>query len=409
LIAIKQLFSPDETEFLKERTILKSLGHKKHPHLIKLLATYKQGNKYHLMFPYANANLRTYWDKRPTPEFNKDTVLWSLKQMKGIANGLFLIHNFTVTYPLAVEGGIRVQGDGQLSVKKDEELFGRHGDMKPENILWFDHTTGTQDPMGVLQIADFGLGRFHGRESRSRVNPDTIVSSPTYEPPECKLRRPVSRAYDIWSLGCIFLEFVTWLLKGSAEIDGFADFRGRDATDTGINEDNFFTIISKIEGTEAVIREEVQQWVDQLHEHERCSAVIHELLNLVMDGLLKISSTDRFEASHIYQQLLVYLKKAEFDEEYLLKPVPRQEKPVNERANSTPEVRRDPQVDPTTPNGRNSDSENAQPIPRVHAVTQSHATLPRDLVLRNAGTPGTPSFRRNDNTWPMTRPLQMND
>src|SRR5450756_2907125 len=87
LVAVKQLFSSDETEFRKESTILEALGHKNHPHLIKLLATYEMGKKYHLMFPYANANLRTYWEDHPNPSFHRDTALWSLKQMTGIASG----------------------------------------------------------------------------------------------------------------------------------------------------------------------------------------------------------------------------------------------------------------------------------------------------------------------------------
>jgi serine/threonine protein kinase len=126
--------------------------------------------------------------------------------MAGIASALSSIHNFTVTYPLSVDGpgNVRLQKDAKLSVEKSEELYGRHGDIKPENILWFQETPDTDDEAGILQIADFGLGRFHGRESRSNVHPDGVVGSPTYEPPECKLHRPVSRAYDIWSLGYLY-------------------------------------------------------------------------------------------------------------------------------------------------------------------------------------------------------------
>lgn len=49
LVAIKQLYSSEEKEFLKEVTILQALGSKKtkNPHLINLLATYRQKEKYH--------------------------------------------------------------------------------------------------------------------------------------------------------------------------------------------------------------------------------------------------------------------------------------------------------------------------------------------------------------------------
>jgi serine/threonine protein kinase len=324
-VAVKKLHSENEIEFLKERTILQEIEPKNHSHLIKLLATYRQKGKYHLVFPYADANLRKYWEDRPLPNFDKATVLWSLKQMTGIANALVLVHNFSVVHKLNVDGPgqVRVQDDGNLKVGPGEEVFGRHGDIKPENILWFKQSCETDDVDGILKVADFGLGRFHGRESRSKVNPDTVLSSPTYEPPECKLRRPVSRAYDIWSLGCLYLEFITWILVGSAEIIGFSEFRGVDGS-LGINEDNFFAIVRDEESGlgEAVVREQVVDWVNKLHENTRCSALIHDLLKLIMDKLLVIDSKDRICSNLLHQELDTLLEKAMKDDQYLLKPDP---------------------------------------------------------------------------------------
>ncbi|KAH8590923.1 kinase-like domain-containing protein [Bisporella sp. PMI_857] len=265
LVAVKKLISADDEEFQKEVTILKILGSKRdpHPNLLKLLCTYRQEGKYHLLFRYANANLRKYWDDRPTIDFDSTNVLWSIRQMTGIANALQVIHNFRVTIPLGIAGAgkgpgwKRVQKDAELSVQHGEDLYGRHGDIKPENILWFQTAEEGSDEGGILQIADFGLGRFHGRESRSKINPDTLARTGTYEPPECKLRRPVSRAYDIWSLGCLYLEYITWMLKGSAEIELFADHRGRLSTN-GINDDCFYTIINDpVVGPDAQVREGV--------------------------------------------------------------------------------------------------------------------------------------------------------
>src|SRR5439155_4315316 len=117
----------------------------------------------------------------------------------------------------------------------------------------------------------------------------------------CKLHKPVSRSYDIWSLGCLFLEFITWLLKGSAEISGFADFRGR-LSSIGINEDNFFTIIND----EAVVREKVIDWVSQLHEDKKCSKLIHDLLDLTMEKLLVVDSKERISAKELSEKLEEY-------------------------------------------------------------------------------------------------------
>ncbi|TVY43939.1 Calcium/calmodulin-dependent protein kinase type 1D [Lachnellula occidentalis] len=400
LVAVKQLFSPDETEFQKEVSILKALGSKNppHPHLIKLLATYKMEGKYHLMFPYANANLRTYWEERPTPSFDEATVLWSMRQMTGIANALNLIHNFRTTIPLNVPGAgeTRLKEDVKLSVRRGEELYGRHGDIKPENVLWFKQSRETKDAMGVLQIADFGLGRFHGRDSRSKVPPENVFSSPTYEPPECRLRHPVSRAYDIWSLGCLYLEFITWLLRGCDDIDGFSDFRGHDSLTTGVNDDRFFTMDK--EGTGATVRDEVVTWIDQLHCHERCSQLIHDLLDLTMKELLIIESRQRIDAAWLFQQLKMYLRKAEEDKEYMLKPVPREQKPPSERSQSTPTGLGTPMV-----HGKRISFSDSPPN-RPASKTLSKAQIsndPKDLVLRKMGTPNYKP--KKGVTWPPIR------
>jgi serine/threonine protein kinase len=400
LVAVKQLFSSDKTEFLKEQTILEKLGYKNHPHLIKLLATYTREKKYHLMFPYADANLRKYWEDRPLPQFDEETVLWSLEQMVGIANALMLIHTFKVTHPLTVsgtgqygQGQVRMPKDVELRVKADEELWGRHGDIKPENVLWFENPLHSPSKFGVLQIADFGLGRFHGRDSRSRVDPATVAASPTYEPPECKLRQPVSRRYDIWSLGCLYLEFITWLLKGSAEIGDFSDFRGQDAS-TGINEDSFFTITTGSHGPTATVREQVIQWSNQLHAHEKCSAVIHHLLDLTMTQLLIIDSKKRCDAATLFYQLNDYLQLARKDKAYLLKPVPRQPRTGAERSNSTPAISSTKTDHPK----RNITFAEKERIPSLSKTSSGQSGTPRDLVLRHLNTPGF--MPKTHRTWP---------
>jgi serine/threonine protein kinase len=402
LVAIKRLYSPDVIEFEKEVIILKALGSKaKHPHLITLLATFRHKKKYHLMFPYADANLRTYWEDRKTPNFDEATVLWSVKQMTGIAHALSQIHNFSVTHPLTVDGQVRVQKDAKLCVEDKEELYGRHGDIKPENILWFQKCPEPeeQDPNGILQIADFGLGRFHGRDSRSRVPPEDILGSPTYEPPECKLHRPVSRAYDIWSLGCLYLEFITWLLKGSAEIEDFSDFRGRLATGTELNDDNFFTMVKNAANEpDAIVRDEVIAWVQQLHEHERCSLLIHDLLDLIMKDVLLIDSTKRAKARWLFQQLNMYLKKANDDKAYALKPAPVRPKLENiEHSKSNP-----PTLDARkTTKGKNVTFQNENAGPSSATPSSS----PRDLVNRTAGTPGLITRSKTHGAWPPLGPM----
>lgn len=359
-----------------------------HPHLIKLLASYRHKKKYHLMFPYADSNLRKYWEDRGSPDFDKATVLWSMKQMTGLADALHRIHMFRVTIPLKPKGGKRVQKDAEMSVRPGEELFGRHGDIKPENILWFQSIPGILDEHGILQIADFGLGRFHGRDSRSKVRPTGLVTSPTYEPPECKLHLPVSRAYDLWSMGCVYLEFITWLLKGATGIEEFADFRG-ELSSTGINDDNFFTVT----GAEAAIRQAVLDWVEQLHHHEKCSQLIHNVLDLIMSDLLRIDSKSRCRADFLHMQMKMYLNQAEKDDGYMLKPTPHTRlRSSGGRSKSTSTVLEPP-----------------KPVPRRHPSEISDKILPlpsipKSPILKAGGT-AAGKKKRKSVTWPINTPV----
>ncbi|TVY81366.1 Serine/threonine-protein kinase dkf-1 [Lachnellula suecica] len=245
LLAIKRLISRDEVEFQRETDFLIKLSKRNHPHLMKLLATYKLKRQYHLIFPYAKENLREYWASIDIPFWNLDTTIWFLRQIRGLVSALDTIHNFEIGASTLVEESnpvydrfSRSQG---VRLRADEaDKFGRHGDLKPENVLLSEEGSSK---FGRLQIADFGLGRFHRFESRSRQDPKTINGSPTYAPPEIALARAVSRAYDIWSLGCIFLEFITWLIKGSDGLENFNAWRELRAED-GISDDVYFTLIT---------------------------------------------------------------------------------------------------------------------------------------------------------------------
>jgi serine/threonine protein kinase len=384
-VAIKRLYSSDKIEFEKEVAILKALGSRtpKHPHLITLLATFKHHNKYHLIFPWADANLRKFWKDRPFPNFNEATFLWSLKQMTGIANALDSIHNIATAHPPSADcpGNFVEQMDAKSSNQRKKTLYGRHGDIKPENILWFGRIEESGDKMGVLQIADFGLGDFHGRDSRSKINPNNVVSSPTYEPPECQLQKPVSRAYDIWSLGCLYLEFITWLLMGAAKIDEFSN-------------EHFFTITP--DGNDAVIREGVVNWVQQLHQHERCSAPIHSLLELIMKRVLIPNSQERMSATELYEELNGLLEKAKEDKVYLLKPVPWRQKSGRYHLRSAMAFMGLDAQKTKTNRKRDINSFNQSEFGSSSVAPSNQ----RDLVGRGAGTPGQIKRAQTLDTWP---------
>lgn len=342
-VADKELISDDKKEFDKETKILSKLA--PHPHLIQLYATYRKGTTWHLLFPCADANLREFWENLKAPNMDPSIVKWSLKQMRGLADGLAKVHVCKVPVALSPDGAgkLRIQEGGAiLSVQRGEEWYGRHGDIKPENVLHFKTNDYVEDELGILKLADFGLGRFHGRDSRSNVDPKTINFSPTYEPPEVKLGIPVRREYDIWSLGCLYLEFATWLLKDFDAISKFSQHRSEPLKGLkSFSDDSFYSIIDIPETGEpdAEVRGTVKSWVDELRQEEKCSQFMHDLLDLIMEGMLRADSTERIKATELPKEFAKFQQNADEVDGYLLAPKPNP-KPRLTTPDSTEQVRR---------------------------------------------------------------------
>lgn len=122
----------------------------------------------------------------------------------------------------------------------------RHGDLKPENILWF--ANGAANPaIGVLKIADFGLASVHSKRSRSNISPLGIGCSPTYRAPEFDMPRGLlSRSYDIWALGCIYLEFITWYFTGWDGVVKFSTLREYKRNNLSADDPYFEVSVSQI-------------------------------------------------------------------------------------------------------------------------------------------------------------------
>ncbi|KAK1728310.1 heterokaryon incompatibility protein, partial [Colletotrichum acutatum] len=173
-------------------------------HLIKPIAAYEQDQDRCLLFPWAEGgNLAQYWRRTPGASLNNFELAWVFGQLTGLFEAL-------------------------------EELHGkncRHGDLKPENILVFIDA----DKNKSLQIADMGLTTFHELEAATGIRRahEILTLTPPgtsrYEPPEMDINRnkklPAhetrSRAYDIWSMGCVVLELLIWLACGFETVKAF--------------------------------------------------------------------------------------------------------------------------------------------------------------------------------------------
>jgi serine/threonine protein kinase len=228
--ALKKLHDKDyndEAKFRKESEQLQRFSGLVHNHLVTLLATLKYQNRFYFLFPYAEFDLDAYWERKErNPKMDTDTVRWVAKQCSGIMAGIDAIHE---PQSVSLHGLV-------------EKKYGRHGDIKPDNILWFDTSS---DPRGILVISDMGLSALNRETSRSGLARYNIPRVPGYSPPECDVRGgTISRAYDVWTLGCLFLELLTWLLGGSDFRKQFEEKRTTVYSITG-SKNNIFFVLKK--------------------------------------------------------------------------------------------------------------------------------------------------------------------
>ncbi|KAK3313296.1 kinase-like domain-containing protein [Apodospora peruviana] len=282
LFALKQLrvsaAKSNQKDFDNEYANLQRFNGLVHDHLVTLLATFTFKSQYHFLFPCAECALDIYWeDHFPTPNFDLITVRWVSKQMAGIMAAIDIIHepNHLST----------------LEVKR----YGRHGDIKPDNILWF---RSAKDRNGILVVSDMGLTSFNRDVSRSNIPGNKIPGAPGYRPPECEVKGgKVSRAFDIWTLGCLFLELTTWLLGGWALLEEFERAR-KTPYINGIRTNIFFTLKVANGNTVHVaqVKEEVTKWFIKLHAHERCTDFIHDVLDIIENKMLLVLSQGKVRA-----------------------------------------------------------------------------------------------------------------
>jgi serine/threonine protein kinase len=127
---------------------------------------------------------------------------------------------------------------------------------------------------------------------------------------------PISRAYDIWSLGCVFLEFIIWLLDGPQGLEKFADDRLMKARD-GVYDNSFFIVALRSDTGKYVadVRPSVREWIRDLH--ERGSALIHDLLDLIEQDMLVVRPQNRITSGRLSQKLERFATLAATDEGYM--------------------------------------------------------------------------------------------
>ncbi|KAI1473110.1 kinase-like domain-containing protein [Daldinia caldariorum] len=203
LFALKRLKSKNYTDFKSEVDALRKHNYSIEEHLIPLLATIEkesEAGKYYLLFPKANGDLRHFWKTQLVRNPDRVSMIrWVAEQCLGIARALSMLHQ-----------------DQDTNKGEDYPIYGRHGDIKASNILWFSKP-GASGPSGwCLVLSDFGLMRFHRAISISAQTASKLKKTLTYQAPEFDITgAKISRKSDIWALGCTWnsLLATSWDLR----------------------------------------------------------------------------------------------------------------------------------------------------------------------------------------------------
>lgn len=210
VLAVKKLIKHrNETDaemrkrFFNEVNVLWRLDGTVHPHLLTMLTAFVRGSQeFNFVFPLAECNLAMYWASPSTWRWEAESFTWAADQICGIMGAIERLHEPKHLHEPRLE---------------PEDRFGLHADIKPDNILFF---RSSRYPRGILVLSDFGLSEFHRETSRSNIPNQKIPGVPQYRPPECDVEGgQISRKYDIWTLGCLFVDLLTWLLGGQALLD----------------------------------------------------------------------------------------------------------------------------------------------------------------------------------------------
>ncbi|KAK0732547.1 kinase-like domain-containing protein [Apiosordaria backusii] len=164
----------------------------------------------------------------------------------------------------------------------------RHGDLKPDNILRFKKPkTDKSSWLGTLKIADLGLAKQHAfATARRNEMTNQKYTTSHYEAPEAvaNSRLPRSRRFDIWSMGCVILEFVIVILYGNKGLDAFYE---QQAIRENLNTD---TLYFAVDLNVARVSDIASHWIGEILKDPECDrpggSVLADLVKLVRDRLL---------------------------------------------------------------------------------------------------------------------------
>ncbi|KAI4217675.1 MAG: hypothetical protein LQ351_000271 [Letrouitia transgressa] len=275
-VAIKRLSQATKLEeFIQEYDALKLVTRSRHRNIVDFLNAfrYEDANKvvhYNFSFPLAAGNLKQLFHSSPTyqhrdsnaaknnrvPEQFTDNFhsiamerLWS--EFEGLANALVYLHDYCHIV---------------------------HSDIKPSNILLYE-SYGSEAVI-IAKLTDFGMAVDLQTKTSWRLGSKEAQSAWQYDAPEIRayyrrdqlsasqmltahsILKPKTselKSGDVWKLGSVFVELLTFLVKGSLGVSQFQKHittTHRELTSDDISDTRFD------DGKR--VKAEVLEWLSQL-------------------------------------------------------------------------------------------------------------------------------------------------
>ena len=281
--------------------MLVELNMRPHEHILTHITAWSQGQECYILFPLARMNLRVFL-KEKQPEADSKITLWLIRQMKGLADAVKLIHNLD-----SEVSSTHLQIPG--AAPTEERKQGYHHDLKPENMLLF--YSGIDYTEGSLKISDFGMGKVHGVPQGSQIiskNTATPSGTLTYGSPDYEMHKKTGRPHDMWALGCVFLELLCWLFiapqKGGKSFQ--TDRRApTSSTDSDILSDSYYFMTTKNGAKDPKLKPVVIKWMDTIEVNPYCKDEFLAILDLIRKpgGLLEPDMKMRMRAGTLNDQL----------------------------------------------------------------------------------------------------------
>ncbi|KAF7163793.1 hypothetical protein CNMCM6106_000556 [Aspergillus hiratsukae] len=282
LVACKKFHVPRKSyNELENLQILKE-SLTKQDRIMQHLATFRHGNDFYILFPYAEhrdlslflhagrsaENKEEYNFQKEFPGLDvassdpTEVSKLLLRQCWALANAIKWLHS-----------GIAIESSTA------KEVFCAHMDLKPENIL-IRHDRNSK--VGKWMISDFGISMTPEQEQKNAkfftvgdvyvhlTDSSRLTGSSrpgraegSYQAPEATSKKgfEVGRGGDIWSFGCIFTEVLAWAIDRDAAVIDFAGLRSQ----TGGN-DCFFHAEHLSTGLSPAsfrLKGSVNQWLDE--------------------------------------------------------------------------------------------------------------------------------------------------